>query len=84
VQRIREISRRNCRDEFESRFRPTSWRQISERIYYRLASMGWLNMRQIAARPTRNLAEAALARYAARRQHPALNRDRFSRRRNKK
>jgi len=43
-----------------------------------VASRNWLNMRQIAARPPRNLAGAALARYATRQWHPALYRDRLN------
>jgi len=37
--------------------------------------MNWTKMRRTAARPRRNLADAALARQAARQWHPALNRD---------
>jgi glycosyltransferase involved in cell wall biosynthesis len=71
VQKIGDISRRKCRDEFESRFTAEMMAANYERVYYQLASMDWRNMRQIAARPTRHLADAALARYAAGQWHPA-------------
>jgi glycosyltransferase involved in cell wall biosynthesis len=75
VYKIGEISRQKCRDEFERRFTAEVMAANYERVYYQLASMDWLNMRQIAARPTRHLADA---RYAARQWRPALNRERLN------
>ncbi|HEV8723442.1 MAG TPA: hypothetical protein VGW77_22715 [Candidatus Binatia bacterium] len=75
VQKIPDISRRKCRDEFERRFTAGVMAANYERVYYQLASMDWLNMRQIAARPTRHFADA---RYAARQWRPALNRERLN------
>jgi len=72
VQKIPDISRRKCRDEFERRFTAEVMAANYERVYYQLASMDWLDMRQIAARPPRHHADAALARYAARQWRPAL------------
>jgi hypothetical protein len=66
VQKIREISRRNCRDEFESRFTVEIMAANYERVYYQLTTIDWIRMRRTPARPRRNLVDAALARYAAR------------------
>jgi glycosyltransferase involved in cell wall biosynthesis len=78
VHKIGEIPRQKCRAEFEKRFTVEVMAANYEDVYHQLASMDWARMRQKAARPRRNLADAALARYAARQWHPALNRDRLN------
>jgi hypothetical protein len=42
VQKIREISRRNCRDEFESRFTVEIMAANYERVYYQLTR--WIGL----------------------------------------
>jgi glycosyltransferase involved in cell wall biosynthesis len=75
VRKIRDISRRQCRDEFESRFTAEVMAANYERVYYQLASINWTRMRRTPARPRRLIA-AALARDAARQWQPVDNHDR--------
>jgi glycosyltransferase involved in cell wall biosynthesis len=76
VRRIGEISRRKCREEFESRFTAEVMTANYERVYYQLASGSWTATRRTLARPTRPMADTALARYAAGEWPPGLNHDR--------
>jgi glycosyltransferase involved in cell wall biosynthesis len=73
VENIGAVSRQACREEFEARFTAEVMAANYERVYYRLAGTDW-KMRRSAARRTRSLPDAALARYAARHWHPALKR----------
>ena len=69
VEHIGDISRRKCREEFETRFTAQVMAANYEAVYYQLAGTDW-KMRNRAARRPRGLPNAALARYAARHWHP--------------
>ena len=70
VRKLSELSRRRCREEFETRFTAEVMAANYERIYYRLASLSW--NAQKAARSLRTVNDAALAREAARQWHPVV------------
>jgi glycosyltransferase involved in cell wall biosynthesis len=75
VENIGSISRRKCRDEFETRFTADVMAANYESVYSQLATTDW-KIRRNAARRARSLPDTALARYAARQWHPALRGDR--------
>jgi glycosyltransferase involved in cell wall biosynthesis len=70
VQKVHEISRRTCRDEFERRFTAELMADNYEEVYYRLADMS-RTVQLNAAQPRRTMHDMALAREAARQWHPA-------------
>jgi glycosyltransferase involved in cell wall biosynthesis len=72
VHKLGDISRRTCRDEFESRFTAEVMASNYERVYYQLVNSDW--KKQQARAPAR---DATLARYAARRWQPASSRERL-------
>ena len=74
VDNIGNISRQKCRDEFDTRFTTDVMAANYERVYYELSAMDW-RLHGLAARQKRPLADAALARYAARQWRPAVIRD---------
>jgi glycosyltransferase involved in cell wall biosynthesis len=76
VKKIRDISRRQCRDEFERRFAAEVMAANYERVYYQLASAGRIQLQRTRALP-RRAGTNALARYAARQWwQPVNNHDR--------
>jgi glycosyltransferase involved in cell wall biosynthesis len=74
VDKISDISRQHCRDEFESRFTSEVMAANYEHVYCHLAEMNWKTHRT-AAWPKRPVADAALARDAAHQWHPTVSRD---------
>ena len=72
VEKLGDISRQKCRDEFEARFTVEVMAANYERVYYHLVATDW-NMRRTCAQPRRSTPNAALARYAARRWEPAVS-----------
>jgi glycosyltransferase involved in cell wall biosynthesis len=66
VHKVRSLSRRSCRDEFERRFTAEIMADNYEKVYYRLAEARWM-AQETAAQPVDKLANTALAREAARR-----------------
>jgi glycosyl transferase family 1/glycosyl transferase family 4 len=74
VSNIGNISRQKCRDEFDTRFTTDVMAANYERVYYRLSAMDW-RLHGLAGRHKKPLADADLARYAARRWRPAVIRD---------
>ncbi len=70
VNKIRDISRQRCREEFESRFISEVMAANYEQLYYHLAAMKWRSQR--AARSQRPGTDAVLGRYAARQWHPMV------------
>jgi glycosyltransferase involved in cell wall biosynthesis len=77
VEHIGAISRQKCRDEFETRFAAEVMAANYERVYYQLAGTDW-KTRRTAARRSRSLPDAALARYAASHWQPTPKSDRPS------
>ena len=74
VAKISEISRQQCRNEFETRFTSEVMAANYEHVYYHLTAVNW-KTRRTSARLKRAIADAALARYAARQWHPTVSRD---------
>jgi len=74
VEKLGEISRQRCRDEFETRFTAEVMAANYERVYDELVGADW----KIRRNTVRRLRDAALARYAARHWHPTLRQDRPS------
>ncbi len=70
VHKVRELSRRICRDEFERRFTADVMADNYEQVYYQLADR---IAQRPGAQPRHSLANTALAREAARRWNPDLN-----------
>jgi glycosyltransferase involved in cell wall biosynthesis len=73
VEKLDDISRQKCRDEFETRFTVEVMAANYERVYYHLAAIDW-KMRRTFAQPRRRTPNAALAPYPARRWAPAFSR----------
>jgi glycosyltransferase involved in cell wall biosynthesis len=61
VHKVRDISRRRCRDEFETRFTAEIMAANYERIYYELIDRCPTAVSRNGARPSSRIAEAALA-----------------------
>jgi glycosyltransferase involved in cell wall biosynthesis len=72
VQKIRDLSRRACRDEFERRFTAEVMADNYERVYYQLADT-YRSAQRPVAEARQSSGNAALAREAARRWNPELN-----------
>jgi glycosyltransferase involved in cell wall biosynthesis len=72
VHKVRDLSRRMCRDEFERRFTAEVMADNYEKVYYRLADIYQTAQRPVT-QPRHSLANTALAREAARRWNPELN-----------
>jgi glycosyltransferase involved in cell wall biosynthesis len=72
VHKVRDLSRRICRDEFERRFTSEVMADNYEKVYYQVADMYRVAQRTVL-QPRQNIANAALAREAARRWHPERN-----------
>jgi len=79
VRKLGSISRQRCRDEFDARFTAEVMAANYERVYYQLVNSNW-KTRRISARPKRAIADATLARYAARRWQPTPSPDRLKER----
>ena len=69
VQKVRDIPRRTCRDEFERRFTAEVMADNYEQVYYQLAEVR--KAQGTVVRPKRTTHNVALAREAARQWHPA-------------
>ena len=69
VQKVRDIPRRTCRDEFERRFTAEVMADNYEQVYYQLAEVR--KAQGTVVRPKRTIHDVALAREAARQWHPA-------------
>ena len=72
VNKIGDISRQRCREEFETRFTSEVMAANYERVYYHLAALNWRTQRR-APRSKSKGTDAALARYAAHQWHPTVN-----------
>ena len=72
VNKISDISRQRCREEFETRFTSEVMAANYEHLYYHLAAMNRKRQRS-AAWPKRPVTDAALARNASRQWHSTLN-----------
>lgn len=72
VHKVRDLSRRTCRDEFERRFTSEVMADNYEQVYYQLADSYRILQRPFA-QPSHSLADAALAREAARRWNSEFN-----------
>jgi glycosyltransferase involved in cell wall biosynthesis len=71
VDKIGDISRQRCREEFETRFTSEVMAANYEHIYYHLAALNWRTQRR-APRSKCKVTDAALARYAAHQWHPTV------------
>jgi glycosyltransferase involved in cell wall biosynthesis len=69
VHKVRDLSRRVCRDEFERRFTVEVMADNYETVYYRLANIYRTTQRTVV-QPRESATNAALAREAARRWNP--------------
>jgi hypothetical protein len=78
VHKLGEISRQKCREEFETNFTAEVMAANYERVYWQLTAMDWTRTRRAAARSKRPVANASLARYAARQWHPAPEPDQLN------
>jgi hypothetical protein len=72
VHKVRDLSRRACRDEFERRFTTEVMADNYERVYYDLTGVHRHAQRPIVQAAQKS-ANAALAREAARRWNPEVN-----------
>ena len=79
VQKIHQISRENCRAEFESRFTAEVMARNYEAVYYALADAYSKTIPRTAAPSKHTLHDGALSRDAARQWDPALDGKRMPR-----
>jgi glycosyltransferase involved in cell wall biosynthesis len=71
VNKIGDISRQRCREEFETRFTSEVMAANYEHVYYHLAAMNWRTQRR-TARSKSPVNDAALGRYAAHQSHSTI------------
>jgi glycosyltransferase involved in cell wall biosynthesis len=72
VRKVRDLSRRICRDEFERRFTVEVMADNYEKVYYQLADIYRAAQRSLG-QPRQSATNAALAREAARRWNPEIS-----------
>jgi glycosyltransferase involved in cell wall biosynthesis len=78
VRRINEISRRQCREEFETRFTVEVMAANYERIYYQLASMKHAGRRRTHAGVKLGRPDTGFARHAAQHWHSEIDKRRLN------